>query len=93
MIKIESVFISSSAKNESISQMKKRSFIDTIKRLRELEGAATPGPWLTEPFTTTFNSMPEADALLIVEMRNNLKDLLDRVEVSNELGKESRPGT
>lgn len=44
-----------------------------IKKLRELEQAATPGPW-------TLNDAPTPDHRLIAAMRNALPELLDAAE-------------
>jgi hypothetical protein len=58
------------------------------RRLRELEAAATPAPWLTAPFTTTPNNMSDIDAQLIAEMRNTLPKLLAVVEAAKKLSQE-----
>lgn len=62
-----------------------------IKKLRELEAAATPGPWWSLPDDEHYVYMPPADdpdyfqtnaedVQLIVEMRNALPDLLEDIE-------------
>lgn len=66
---------------------------DTIKRLRELEAAATAGPWAGVPrcgygyVTSEYSQIAEmygnggyTNAQLVAEMRNALLDLLDRQE-------------
>jgi len=64
---------------------------DTIKMLRELEAAATPGPWYLRvgflgatqihgPRQIEVGSAYNGDDQLIVEMRNTIPALLDRLE-------------
>ena len=65
---------------------------DTIKRLRELEAEATPGPWncaigntsegYIDLLPTGNERIPskDVDLDLIDEMRNSIKPLLDRLE-------------
>lgn len=50
---------------------------DTIRRLRELEAEATPGPW---PWRLVLRS--KADANLVVAARNALPLLLDIAEAA-----------
>lgn len=51
----------------------------TIDQLRELEAAATPGPWVRGWWT---GQLPTADAALIAEARNHLSALLDVAEAA-----------
>jgi len=63
----------------------------TLDQLRELEQAATAGPWLSEPDRVfvpekhvdgcyCIRDIPEHDAALIAAMRNALPALLEFVE-------------
>lgn len=68
---------------------------DLIKRLRELEAAATPGPWEYDGISYVFQKgsgiedqmmvemrgyPQDENAKLIAEMRNSLSIILDRLE-------------